>query len=111
MNGCQYCKIDTAGGHEVNCPNYYNTNVKKIAGVNKFLEALNADTIEIRPGPVQVLIGQYVELLSAYALTIDAIEVAGDQLGTEKLTKVSLFIESALKNKINEIVALEESGI
>jgi hypothetical protein len=69
---------------------------------------LNADTIEIRPGPAQVIISQYIELLSAYAMTLDAIELAGEQLGEEKLYKVSQYIECALKLKIDEIIALQE---
>ena len=103
---CPYCRINTAGDHEVTCPNAV---VRKEVGLqSKFLDALNADTIEIRPGPAQVLIGQYIELLTAYAMTMDAVELAGEQLGIVKLTQVSLFIEKALKIKINEIVALME---
>lgn len=104
MSGCPYCSVNSAGTHEVNCPNYS----KPKSSLDIFLDKLNSDTIEIRPGPAQVLIGQYIELLSAYGMTMDAIELAGEQLGIEKLKKVSLYIEKALQEKINEIVALQE---
>jgi len=104
-HGCPYCSINTAGEHEVTCPNKKHISINL---ENKFLDALNADSIEIRPGPAQVLIKQYTELLSAYAMTLDAVELAGEQLGVVKLTQVSLFIEKALKEKISEIVALME---
>jgi len=100
--GCPFCRLEAAGEHEATCPN------KEIVKSNRFLDALNADSIEIRPSPAQILIGQYIELLSAYAMTADAAELAGDQLGVVKLTQVSLFIEKALKAKIDEIVALVE---
>jgi hypothetical protein len=106
ITGCPYCSINTAGEHELTCPNRPSTKIPYLG--NKFLDALDADSIEIRPGPAQVLIGQYIELLSAYAMTLDAVELAGEQLGVVKLTQVSLFIEKALKAKIDEIVALME---
>ena len=102
--GCPKCEVDSAGNHQLHCPNR-----PKISEVDKFLAALNPSAVNIHGGPVQILIGQYIELLSAFAMTLDAIELTGDKLEIYKLEKVCLFIEKALKSKIDEIVVLQEN--
>ena len=99
MSDCIFCIIDSAGNHEATCPNYR----VQPEGLVNFLGHVGENKIA-----TQTVIQQYIELLTAYAMTLDAIELVGDTLGTSNLKKVALYIESALQDKINEIVALQE---
>ena len=107
MNNCQFCSMDTAGKHQPHCPNNQDTNT---SSMDRFFDALKDSATEYKPRPAQVLIGEYIELLSAYAMTVDTMELAGEELGMERLKKVVQFIENALDKKLDEIAALQEEA-
>lgn len=65
---------------------------------------------EIQSRPEQVLIEEYITLLSAFAMTSDAVELTGETIGTERLMKVALFIQEVLSRKVDEIIAFEEGS-
>ena len=65
---------------------------------------------EMTDRPEQTLIEEYITLLSAFAMTSDAVELTGETIGTDKLMKVALFIQEVLSRKIDDIIAFQEAS-
>jgi hypothetical protein len=71
------------------------------------LDGLGSDNnIELRP--FDSLIEKYMGLMSAYMMTVDLIEVAGEQFGESRLELVASYVLDKLDDCIGAIVALQE---
>lgn len=69
--------------------------------LEQFLAAkAKSDTVD-----ADTLIEQYIGLMTAYAMTLDALEFAGKSLGRDRLKKLALLIENSVDAKIDEILA------
>ena len=104
MMNCMFCSQDSAGKHQPYCPN---SNVGKNADFVRFLDELSSDSnIELRP--FDSLIEKYMGLVSAFMMTTDLIDVAGDQFGVERLEAVAAYVLKKLDECIGAIAALQE---
>ncbi len=101
-NTCAFCSVDASGNHQRHCPSSTNKTQFK-----NFLDSLSFnDNIDLRP--FDSLIEKYMGLMSAYMMTMDMIEVAGEMFGEQRLTVVGNYVLDKLNVCIDEIVELEE---
>ncbi len=102
INNCTFCSLDSAGNHQFHCPSH-----KRETDFVGFLNQLGSDSnIELRP--FDSLIEKYMGLMSAYMMTVDLLEVAGETFGAERLDTVASYILTKLDECISAITALQE---
>ena len=108
---CHYCEMDSGGSHQPSCPNSPN---RRHSPMGQFIDLISQDDRdrdrEMKDRPEQTLIEEYITLLSAFAMTSDAVELTGETIGTGRLMKVALFIQEVLSRKVDEIIAFQEAS-
>ena len=98
---CPFCNM-MGGKHQRTCSSLQSNSL-----LDQFMAAQQAKS-EMKSDVVNVLIEQYIGLMTAYAMTLDACEFAGKSLGKDRLTRLARFIEDAVDTKIDEILAVYE---
>jgi hypothetical protein len=98
---CEFCSPTSGGNHQLHCP------LSRKSEFARFLDTFGSDSnIELRP--FDSLIEKYMGLMSAYMMTVDLLEVAGETFGPERLEAVADYVLDKLDICISEIVSLQE---
>ena len=93
---CPFCNM-MGGKHETRCPSLQSNPL-----LEQFLAAQKAEPEKV---DTDTLIEQYIGLMTAYAMTLDALEFAGKSLGRDRLKKLAILIENSVDGKIDDILA------